>query len=86
MHGLRFDVDVWLRMTYVIACLPACTGGGVKIWLRLTCVTTSTCLLRCGLRLEGLRGCDMVMGEYCDQSMIHLAACIMGWRGGGGGG
>ena len=23
----------------------------------------------------------MVMGEYCDQSMIHLAACIVGWGG-----
>ena len=28
--------------------------------------------------MEGLRGCDMVVGElYCDQSMIDLSACIM---------
>ena len=50
-----------------------CLGGGGKIWLQLSCVTIFTCRIVCGLRVEGLGGCDMVVGEA-----IHLSACIMG--------
>ena len=55
---------VWLRVFVV--------WGWGKIWLQLSCVTIFTCLTVCGLRVEGLGGCDMVVGEpYCDQSMIQ---------------
>ena len=64
----------WVSMAEGVCCL----GGGGKIWLQLSCVTIFTCLIVCGLRVEWLGGCDMVVGEpYCDKA-IHLSACIMG--------
>ena len=38
----------------LLSCLSACAGGGGKIWLQLSCVTIFTCLIVCGLRVEGM--------------------------------
>ena len=79
METRTCDGQVWLSVAHVVVCLSAYAGGGGKIWLQLSCVTTFTCLIVCGLRVEGLRGGIMVMVEiYCDQSMVHISACIMG--------
>ena len=68
METRTCDGQVWLSVAHVVVCLSACAGDGGKIWLQLSCGTIFTCLIICGLRVKGLRGCDMVMGEiYCDQ-------------------
>ena len=74
-------------MWYVVVCLSVWAGGVGNIWLGLPYVKIFTCLISCRLRVEGLRKCNMVMGDHIVIRRLIINQLVYGfWDGGGGGG